>query len=399
MKVRLASQLLSESVATAIAYCEKENVPKFQGSAATVRFIKLFNKLFDILNSRNQQYEYFKKPISNQNCHNILKFLDIAKEYILSLQVSKDGIKIIDSSRKTGFLGFLICIESVKNLFMRYVKSNDGGLVYLPIYKLSQDHTELLFQKICFHGGWNNNPTARQFSAAYKKLLIHSEIKNSYTGNCIPLEDIKILTSTSIPIPPGELINITTQGHRIVDDQFESLSYDHDYDFQPRILSLISSEIVRYISGSVVSYLSEKLKCEFCISALHSKTPDPGSFISFKSRGKLVHPSRDVYLICKRCESVFRENVNHGKEKSLTSEYNILKTEILILRELCNASIFQDLFPHSCGGILDNHALLLTRSIIKRYLFIRLLYWGKNIVNKSNSIRNLYNKLIFFKRQ
>lgn len=91
----------------------------------------------------------------------------------------------------------------------------------------------------------------------------------------------------------------------------------------------------------------------------------------------LIHyPSKDVHIICKRCESVFRENVNHGEGKGLISQYTILKTETQILRELCGMALFSDLppLPHSCGDILDGHSGLLTRAIIKRYLYIRFTY-------------------------
>jgi hypothetical protein len=41
-------------------------------------------------------------------------------------------------------------------------------LLYVPAYKVSLDHLELFFSSIRSAGGWNNNPTARQFTAAYK---------------------------------------------------------------------------------------------------------------------------------------------------------------------------------------------------------------------------------------
>ena len=43
-------------------------------------------------------------------------------------------------------------------------------------YKFSQDHLELWFGAIRMCRGSNNNPTARQFVAAYKRLLLRSSI-------------------------------------------------------------------------------------------------------------------------------------------------------------------------------------------------------------------------------
>ena len=53
MKVNLAAQTLSSSVADAIEYYNKKlNMENFKGSEATVTFIRTFDHLFDILNSK-----------------------------------------------------------------------------------------------------------------------------------------------------------------------------------------------------------------------------------------------------------------------------------------------------------------------------------------------------------
>jgi len=98
------------------------------------------------------------------------------------------------SRRKTGVLGFLICMESVLTLFKKLCTKNNY-LKYISLYKLSQDHIELLFG--CHHGGENNNPIVKQFKAAIKKIFIHADLRNSKTGNCISLEKISILHVSS----------------------------------------------------------------------------------------------------------------------------------------------------------------------------------------------------------
>ena len=44
---------------------------------------------------------------------------------------------------------------------------------YLLSYKFSQHHITHFFRAVRGRGGWNNNPTARQFKAAYKRFLVH----------------------------------------------------------------------------------------------------------------------------------------------------------------------------------------------------------------------------------
>jgi len=54
MKVNLAAQTFSASVADALEYCNVVlNLPDFKGCEATVKFIRTIDHLFDMLNSRN----------------------------------------------------------------------------------------------------------------------------------------------------------------------------------------------------------------------------------------------------------------------------------------------------------------------------------------------------------
>ena len=62
-------------------------------------------------------------------------------------------------------------------------------------YKLSQDHLELFFSSVRTRGGFNNNPTARQFTAAYKRLLVKLQVRTG-TGNCILRDNASILGTT-----------------------------------------------------------------------------------------------------------------------------------------------------------------------------------------------------------
>ena len=68
MKVNLAAQALSSSVADALEYCEgKLRLPQFQGCDPTVKFIRVFDRLFDVLNYRNPLARNFKAPIRKLN--------------------------------------------------------------------------------------------------------------------------------------------------------------------------------------------------------------------------------------------------------------------------------------------------------------------------------------------
>ncbi|KAL4127075.1 hypothetical protein QTP88_011273 [Uroleucon formosanum] len=60
-----------------------------------------------------------------------------------------------------------------------------------------QDHIEMLFSAIRAKGGFNHNSTVSQFEAAYKSIIVHSEIKSSSSANCMALDDTTILRVSS----------------------------------------------------------------------------------------------------------------------------------------------------------------------------------------------------------
>lgn len=66
----------------------------------------------------------FKQPINSWNYIKIIKKLKDCKTYILNLQ-RQDGMRIVDSIRKTGLVGFLIYSESLKGLYItQFVRIN-----------------------------------------------------------------------------------------------------------------------------------------------------------------------------------------------------------------------------------------------------------------------------------
>lgn len=226
MKVSLAAQLLSNSVADAIEFCNKDlKFSEFAESDATVKFIRVFNLLFDILNSRSLYHEGYKKALCIGNMTSIKEVLADCKTYILGLKTSKTGPTIIKSQRKTGFLGFVICIESLLYVCEDLISSPVPLLKYLPTYKLSQDHLELLFSIIRYQGGCNNNPTARQFKSAYKKLLVKHELKSSRTGNCLPFGEVAILSVPSTHVPT-DVINLTTKHQKVITNDENDPKHD-----------------------------------------------------------------------------------------------------------------------------------------------------------------------------
>lgn len=401
MKVKLATQTLSKSVADAIDFCASAlKLPQFRNCEGTINFIKLMNTAFDILNSRTITAPSWKKAVCQSNVDDIKQFIDEIIIYLSELRFP-DGQKVIYSNRKTGFLGIAICLNSLKDMYDDVV-GKQNLLKYLPMYKFSQDHVELFFSAIRSHGGSNNNPTARQFQAAYKRLLIRCELRDNGVGNCIPLEQIPVLNCASAryaPKVPEDLINTSTDNFRYLNVVSEAALLDHDYELQNISLTECTKEIIVYIAGFVVRYLQNKLKCEKCIGSLvGSRENFQHSLIFYKSFGGLVYPARDVVCICNKSEQIFRRKIKESS--NCMANFNILQVTNEVMSNLNMRLLFTELNEHMLeNSALENHLVLMTKSIILKYLNIRLSYYGKHISQQTNPVRNMYTKLILFKGQ
>ena len=136
MKVNLAAQTLSASVADALDFLREDlRLDEFQGSAPTSEFVRLFDSLFDVFNSKSQFGKKFKAPMSMENQESWSVLFSRASDYIRSL-TRQNGTSVLSSRIKTGFLGFLCGISSFQNLFEDLVQP--GHLQYILTYKFSQ---------------------------------------------------------------------------------------------------------------------------------------------------------------------------------------------------------------------------------------------------------------------
>ena len=403
MKVSLAAQTLSSSVADAIEFCNLNlKMNDFCGSEATVKFIRLFDKLFDILNSRNPFAKNFKAPLRESNRKTWEPFLNESLTYIQDLKIA-NGNHILTSRRKTGFLGFVVTINSMKGLFDGLI--NSGKLKYLLTYKFSQDHLELFFCALRACGGFNNNPTATQFTAAYKRLLLRSGIKAT-GGNCQSLDNTDILDMIGNINQIYENVNITNAALIRKYDLAERfpMETDHDYSDSPNIITLseYKTAAVQYIAGYVAKKLQNCTVCQVCQNALEAKSFSSMDFVEFKSRGSLIRPSQSVEIICCEAEKSF-ERMLKITENSLPNGYGIPEAiSIAVLSSIKDKQVFSNLKSHmkDCT-VEENHVYLLIKNIVKLYCKIRLYHLGKEktAVENSFKIRKKFSKLILFSHQ
>jgi len=228
-----------------------------------------------------------------------------------------------------------MAIDSVTALFKRLVLQPQPSLKYLLTYKLSQDFLELFFGCIRAKGGFNNNPTARQFVASYKRLLVRHEIETT-TGNCSELQHTPILSAASM-------------NAQCSNDSDESMvvTFSDCYD-TPDVtaLSHYVENAVSYIAGYVIRNISKKAACETCLQALKGEMNDEpwNQLLATKSRGGLIVPSVSTLAICEIAEQRFRA-MQHNTRTDGKRLSKIIQTSVT-KRMLTDYNVFPSLENH-----------------------------------------------------
>lgn len=173
MKVRLAVEILSNSTAQTMLYLKEKGVPEFLDCEPTTKFIFVFDKLFDIFNTKSFEKEnIFKKPLNDSNKDDVFSFFTEATEYIKALKVENRNeiIPICQSNslRKAAFTGYIIDMTSLKQMYYDYVdESQSTKLPHIATFYFSQDHIETYFGLCRSKHGCNDNPTAEQYIGSF----------------------------------------------------------------------------------------------------------------------------------------------------------------------------------------------------------------------------------------
>ena len=107
MSTVLALQVFSNSVADSLDFCRDVlKLKQFEGSKATSTFLRKFNDIFDILNSKSKFGKHLKSPLT-QNDQSFIDLFESTSQYIVGLRLASDK-SLIESSRSRAFVGLLV---------------------------------------------------------------------------------------------------------------------------------------------------------------------------------------------------------------------------------------------------------------------------------------------------
>ena len=296
------------------------------------------------------------------------------------------------TNRKTPFLGFIMAIDSITSNFNDFVVKNDPPrtspiqnddqqpMKYLLTYKFSQDHIEHFFGCVRSHGGCNSNPTARQFTAIYKRLLTHHEVKSA-NSNCTQLEDVPILAGEKNGNNHHQQQSVTTLS--IIDNMlrysiFPEQTKDDDTEYDTMSdypqLSVFTENAVTYIAGYVARNVGKHQTCSECSTALLGDITKCKSseLVVIKNRGGLKIPSSGTIAVCKAAERCFHQMqyVKPPNCRGFKETVSLRVTEeVMSKRE----AVFSELYDHMFDTeAYDNHRVQLVKNIAAEYIKIRL---------------------------
>ena len=182
MNVRLAAQVLSSGVADAIDYLRISGDTNFVDSEATTEFIRVFDQLFDVMNSRSSYAKGFKSPIFNHNVEYLTNFFVNAKYYISSLTIN--GKNILVHPRKNFAIGFIANTLSILDLSVILLTKGNPLKIFSNVQVLVGPFGTV-FSCVRSRGGWNDNPNCLQFMWALRKLLVRNTVTPSINANCM----------------------------------------------------------------------------------------------------------------------------------------------------------------------------------------------------------------------
>lgn len=365
MNVRLATQTFSNAVATSMLHLLKIGVQQFQYCSATIKFILKMNTIFDIMNTKRVDAEQnFKSALNADNASEIFSFFDDMIPYLKSLKFKTKSC--IDSKRKTGFLGFLINMHSVKQMYNDYVCS--GLLSCLALFYHSQDTLETFFGRIRSLLGANDNPTLQQFQSAIRKLLFLNEVKASEFANCEDSLDILTVSSKRHALVTQN-IHDNCEGSNEIDEDAENdvaISVANEMIREMEMnqnVALVNAELkspedssIAFLAGAIEKKIEKcGFNCVFCMDVFRENEKIDGMF--FDNMTTQI-PCKSTYLICKYAHMHFDKY-----KDSKDFNYNIILASIK--NSLVNENLFAHSFDHNEGYF---HKKQYIETIIDEYI-------------------------------
>lgn len=363
MDVKLAVQVLSNSVSESLLYLSMQGCQEFSNCEATAEFAKKMNDLFDILNTKRKRSEQvFKNAITKENRIEIFKFMEDMAKYIKHLTLN--GVNVLDTRKRTGFKGLLISMINIQNICNDYIENDKFDS--LPTFNLSQDPLESLFSRVRYLNGNNDNPTVEQFMSSIRKLMVQSEFTASENANCKDALNILHMPSTSHKLPLDNSNDLNSTNYDVSDKQKEALERIQRFSPNDVMLDASSEATITFNAGIIEQKVQSvgRFNCNECkqVFSVNEKISD----CCIKS-AKINTPCVSTVLICKIADKymrVFKTSIVHFNYQ-------------LIYQRIFEDVNFQTIYEKSFESCHESHKQYFVKFIIEEYMRMIATYMAK----------------------
>ena len=351
MNVKLAAQTFSSSVADALQFFREAGHLYFEGAGATIKFVRVVDRIFDLLNSRNPLGKGFKAPMRASSKPVWEAVISNTVTYLAGLK-DKDGVPLLKHRRNTFVKGIIISAQSASHLGNDVLFRPHNPFKFICFYRVCQDHAELLFSGVrTQRNGDNNNPNVPQFKSSLKPILLHAAVTASKFANCTTFDTDADLCSPIFSLKWSKSSSALTTPPEKVDD------IDWTILEQPFFISEYKENAIAYIGGYIVRKLSQSMDCATCCRAMTSTDLRKSHFslIRIKDNGGLAYPSDDIIKILTVCEKYFNLYVRRDGEGMSACKNLHAKLQHSIISELSVTRpaffLFSSLLQHD----IDTH--------------------------------------------
>lgn len=175
MRVYLAVQILSESVASSLEYLLRSGFFKTKTDQKTVQntitFVRTMNILFDMMNAKSSDdCNENKRGISGMNVDRLTEIY----EYLTSIELNDGTVYWIEGIKQT--------INGTLGLFTEN-HSKNVNFILLTRY-MNQDPLENLFGRVRAHGKNNRNPYLIDFLRIISRIITSNILITPSKTNC-----------------------------------------------------------------------------------------------------------------------------------------------------------------------------------------------------------------------
>ncbi|KYN04403.1 THAP domain-containing protein 9 [Cyphomyrmex costatus] len=377
----------------AISYLRDHcKLKEFYGSEATTEFLYMFDRIFDLMNSRNIfGKDYNKTPLKWSNLKYWNEIFVETEQYIRTLR---------GQVRKTFALGFLINICSFRN-FAMYLLCPDGDkcFTYFLTYKCSQDQIELYFSCLRLRGGWNNNPNIMQVLWSVRRLFYRNSVEPSINSNCLS-EGFELSPAFEFWKSTRALqdVNCTDRDNRELKNLMMRLEHVE--------LSYYQRNILYYIAGNVTNKFMQKFQCSYChkivVASSHSKDHNyynfDSGFLDFVNRGKLKIPSKCIFETIIFCEKAFKTEITVGFNGNINFKNKITAAAIKQFMPLLKTLFKPDHPIVETSNLCEEIKII--KFVVALYTKIRLYAYAKTntlkYLGSKATLRQKLSKTILF---